>query len=72
MPLDADGLVSSFKHILDGLVFAKVILDDRFNVIGMPKYDWKRAPRGKGFITVRIEELSNEENICDNFVSDGG
>lgn len=56
---DFDGLVSSFKHILDGLKEAKVIVDDKMSVIGQPKYIWERTPRKLGFVRVRVE---GEEN----------
>lgn len=51
---DYDGLVSSFKHVIDGLVLAHVIDDDKPSVIGNPKFFWNKAPRGKGFITIKI------------------
>ena len=59
--IDPDGLVSSFKHILDGLVFAKIILNDKISNIGMPEYIWHKCKRGQGKITIKIEELSNED-----------
>lgn len=54
-PPDYDGLVSSFKAILDGLVEAQVIIDDNVTVIGQPIYLWAKAPPSKGKIKVRIE-----------------
>jgi Holliday junction resolvase RusA-like endonuclease len=54
---DADGLVSGFKHVVDGLIEAGVIIDDNMDVIGMPTYEWKKAPQRNGFITVRVEEV---------------
>lgn len=52
---DFDGLVSGFKPILDGLVDAGVIANDKPSVIGQPRYLWQRVGRGQGFITVRVE-----------------
>lgn len=57
---DADGLTASFKHILDGLTFSSVIKDDNMQCIGFPEYKWVKTTRGKGFVTVRIQELPNE------------
>lgn len=51
---DYDGLVSSFKHVIDGLVRAAVIRDDNREVIGTPIYRWEKAPRNHGKITVKI------------------
>lgn len=51
---DFDNLASSFKHVLDGLVHAKVIVDDKPSVIGSPTFIWKKAPKGDGKITVEI------------------
>ena len=55
---DFDGLVSGFKHIIDGLIFAKVIINDKTSNVGQPTYKWERAPINKGFITVLVEEDS--------------
>lgn len=52
---DYDGLVSSFKRAIDGLVDAQVIQDDSFHVIGASRYLWVKAPPGKGFVTIKIE-----------------
>lgn len=54
---DFDGLVSSFKHIIDALVTSEVIENDKQSIIGQPTYLWKKAPPGKGFITVKVEGL---------------
>lgn len=54
---DPDGLVSSFKHVIDGLRKASIICNDQFENIGMPEYKWEEAPRGKGKIKVKVEEI---------------
>lgn len=54
---DADGLVSSFKHVIDGLVYAKVLENDRMDNIGMPDYRWEKAPQKNGWISVVVEEV---------------
>lgn len=54
---DYDGLVSSFKPIVDGLVEAKILEDDNHDVIGIPKYDWQPAPLREGKIWVEVWEV---------------
>lgn len=51
---DSDGLVSSFKHVCDGLIEAGVIVGDTFKVIGMPEFKWEKAPREYGKIKVKV------------------
>jgi hypothetical protein len=58
---DYDGLVHSFKPILDGLVECGVLADDSMKVIGVPQYRWEKAERGKGYIKVRVEEPSSQD-----------
>lgn len=54
---DMDGLVSGFKYVIDGLVKAGVIVDDKPSVIGQSQYKWiYRATKYGGMITVKIEE----------------
>jgi hypothetical protein len=57
---DADGLVSSFKCIIDALVLAGVLTNDKVTNIGMPNYKWERAKKNAGRITVRIEAPDKE------------
>lgn len=52
---DYDGLVSSFKHTVDGLIAADVIENDKMSNIGQPTYLWEQAPPGKGKIRVEVE-----------------
>lgn len=54
---DPDGLTSTFKHIIDGLVESKILENDRYENIGFPTYDWERAPANHGKIKVRVEEI---------------
>lgn len=54
---DFDGLVSSFKHVIDGLIHAKVLVNDKVSNIGQPTYLWKLAKRNKGFIQIKVEEV---------------
>lgn len=53
---DFDGLVSSFKAVLDGLKGCGVIEDDKVSVIGQPVYKWERAAPKAGKIKIRVEE----------------
>jgi len=54
---DYDGLVSSFKHVVDGLIDAEIIEDDRMENIGMPEFIWTKGKRNKGFIEVTVIEV---------------
>ena len=52
---DHDGLVGSFKAVIDGLVKCGVIPDDSPDHI-KAEYLWEKCPPKKGKIKVRIEE----------------
>lgn len=52
---DFDGIVSGFKHILDGLKIAKIIIDDKMSVIGNPEYKWEKAKQREGKIKVHVK-----------------
>lgn len=54
---DFDGLVGSFKHVQDGLVFSQIIINDKPSNLSC-SYHWVKAPRGKGKISVLVEEVS--------------
>ena len=54
---DYDGLVQSFKPVLDGLVEAGILSDDSMAVIGKPEYEWQPVKRGEGMIKIRVEEV---------------
>ncbi len=56
---DYDGLVSSFKHVIDGLVEAKIIIDDTQEIIGVPTYVWEKGPPKQG--KIKVEVLNNEK-----------
>lgn len=53
---DWDGLVSGFKHVIDGLKLAGIIIDDRMSVIGQPTYKWEKTSKGLGKIQVEVYE----------------
>lgn len=54
-PPDFDGLVGSFKPVIDGLVRAGIIENDTQDCIGQPVYLREKAGRGKGKITITVE-----------------
>ena len=54
---DFEGLVSSFKTILDGLTEAGVIANDSMSVIGQPAYYWRKAKPKQGKIEVFVEDI---------------
>ncbi len=54
---DHDGLVSSFKGVVDALVKNGVLEDDSFAHIGVPEYRWEKASPKQGRIEVMVEEV---------------
>lgn len=59
---DHDGLVSSWKHVQDALIKAGIIVDDKHENIGEPKYLWEKVPIRQGFITIEVyEEISERD-----------
>lgn len=54
---DFDGLVSGFKHVIDGLVECKLLVNDRISNVGQPRYIWERTKRNEGKIKVKIEKV---------------
>lgn len=57
---DFDGLVSGFKHVIDGIVECGIIQTDKSSCIGQPKYFWEKGVRGKGFLKVKVEQITKE------------
>ncbi len=54
---DYDNLVSTWKHVIDGLVEAKVLSDDSPAVIGQPFYKWERSSRLQQRIFIQVQEI---------------
>lgn len=54
---DSDGMVSGFKYVIDGLVAAGVLENDRFENIGMPTYLWEKAAQKEGKLKVVVTEV---------------
>lgn len=61
---DIDNIAISFKSCVDGLKEANIILDDKTSVVFSREYCWKKAARGKGFITI---EVLDEESYAQTF-----
>ncbi len=55
---DYDGLVSGFKHPIDGLVEAGVLVNDKMSVIGKPDYRWEQAKQKQGKIKIEVYGVS--------------
>lgn len=55
---DFDGLVSGFKSIVDGLVEARILANDKQANIGQPVYLWEKAKRGMGQVKIKVEEVA--------------
>lgn len=56
-PPDADGLVSSFKAVVDGLTRAGVLADDKMSNIGFPNFEWRKGKPKCGYIEVIVNEI---------------
>lgn len=54
---DFDGLVSSFKAVIDGLIKCGVLADDKMSNIGQSDYLWVKAAPKNGKITVKVEQI---------------
>ena len=52
---DYDGLVGSFKAVIDALVDCRVLAGDTMKIIGKPTYDWVKGKPKQGKIVVRVE-----------------
>ena len=55
---DYDGLVSSFKVVIDALRHNHILADDKVQNIGVPTYVWEKASPGKGGVKVVVEAES--------------
>ncbi len=54
---DFDGLVSSFKFVIDALVTCHIIEDDSMKVVDMPEFKWFKAKKSEGYIDIFVESL---------------
>jgi len=55
-PADRVNIAQSCKALVDGLVAARVLLDDGPRNLVTEVYEWSPAPRGKGYVVLRVEE----------------
>jgi len=53
---DFDGLTSTWKWIIDGLIQAGVIDDDKLSNSGPWGIYWEKAPKNKGYVTIEVIE----------------
>lgn len=51
---DFDNLALSFKYVVDGLVKAGVIVDDKYEVIGESEYCWEKCKRDEQGVKVEV------------------
>ena len=59
---DFDNLVASFKPIMDGLITAGIIEDDKPSVIGSPVYLHELARPKQGKVRVVVESVEDGED----------
>lgn len=52
---DYDGLVLSFKQIVDGLVKSGIIIDDKLSVTGKWNCDWEKGKPKHGLVKIHVE-----------------
>ncbi len=53
---DYDGMVGSFKCLIDGLVEAKVLANDNPDVVGRPHYEWRRVAAKEGHVLIEVSD----------------
>jgi Holliday junction resolvase RusA-like endonuclease len=53
---DFDNLVASFKAAQDGLIDARIIANDTFDVVGTPTYLWEKVSPKNGAIKIQVTE----------------
>jgi hypothetical protein len=68
---DYDNLTQGGKFLLDGLVKARVLVDDSPKVIGRPDYRWEHAPRGAGCVKILVEASEASGHRVQNFDAPG-
>lgn len=60
--LDYDGLVASFKPVVDGLVEHQILKNDTWPITGPWSVNQVYAPRGKEHIWVRVTEVEKNND----------
>lgn len=56
--MDYDGLVTSFKPVVDGLIESQVIEDDSWNHVGRWDVSQFKVSKGEEKIVVKVKEVS--------------
>lgn len=54
---DFDNLVYSFKPVFDGLIHARIIVDDDMLTIVDRKYRWEKCPEKDAHIVISVKEI---------------
>jgi hypothetical protein len=54
---DSDNVVAGFKPVIDALVKTGVLVNDKWENIGMPTYLWEKAAPKQGKVRVIVEEI---------------
>lgn len=54
---DRDGLAGSFKYVVDGLVKAKIIVDDKPSIVVECDYKWEKTKLAEQKIEVIIKPI---------------
>lgn len=61
--MDYDGLVSSFKAPVDGLVHSMILKNDTWKITGKWDVDYIFLPKDQTpYITIRVDEVSTKES----------
>ena len=56
--MDYDNRAMSFKPVVDGLVDARVLVDDSDEIVVYRDYPMKKCKAGGEKITIRVEEVT--------------
>lgn len=65
---DFDGLCSSFKHVLDGLVECGVLVNDKMSTIGQPHYKWQKTGRNMGKVSVEVKDDPSARQAAEDLI----
>jgi Holliday junction resolvase RusA-like endonuclease len=63
---DYDGLVQSFKPVVDALKKCLIISDDSMAVIGKPDYCWEKTGQREGKIKIELIEIIDASKVEEN------
>jgi len=54
---DYEGLVGSFKFVIDALVYWEILKDDSMKIIGVPDFKWELCKANEARIKITIESI---------------